>query len=135
MNDTLGFHLYDKWLSNLRKGKKITQFFEDNLYTNIAIYGFGLIGNQMVEELKGTCIEISYLIDKRSNELRETEYTVIHPDEIKELTGVQAIIVTPFDIYLEIERNLKLRIHDNDIDIFSISNIVEYVSMYGKNKY
>ena len=26
MNDTLGFNLYDKWLSNLRKGKKTLNF-------------------------------------------------------------------------------------------------------------
>lgn len=133
MNDTLGFHLLDRWLFNIRQGKRINQFFEDNLYTNVAIYGFGLIGKQVMSELRGTGVEVSYFIDKRSAELKNSEYLIIHPDEMGDFVNVQAIIVTPFDCYYEIENELRQRVRDSDTDVFSISNIVEYVSVYGRN--
>ena len=130
MNDTMGFHLYDIWLSNLRKGKRVRLFFENNYYNNIAIYGMGMIGYQLYEELKGTQINIEYVIDRNASEKKRGDLRIISVGEIKKMKKVDAIIVTPFDQFCDIE-SILLQVVDGYTDIISIEWIIQYISKYG----
>ena len=132
MNDTMGFHLYDKWITNLRAGNKIDIFFEDNLYTTIAVYGYGMIGKQVLAELKDTKINVACVIDKKAGDFDHSSYRIVYPEDIIEYKDVQAIVVTPFDYCAEIEKDLKERINNCSTDIISVLSVVEYVNMYGK---
>lgn len=126
--DTIGFHLYDKWLTNLRNGKRIESFFCDNYYKRIAIYGMGIIGMQVLDELRNSSIKVSYGIDRNAREKRVEGLDVITPNTMKALPQkIDAIVVTPMQYFFEIEKML-LDLIEKKIDIVSIEQIVEYVS-------
>lgn len=131
--NAIGFHLYDKWLRNLRNGKTIESFFYDNYYNRIAIYGMGLIGHQIFDELNGSGIQVCYGIDQKAQEKRIEGLDVIIPDVLKDkLEKPDAIVITPVQYFFEIEKML-LDLTDG-IDILSIEQIVEYISQCGKVK-
>lgn len=128
--DTIGFHLFDKWMQNLRDGKMIETFFCDNYYENIAIYGMGIIGLQVFAELKHSSIQVSYGIDINALEKRIEGLDVVAPDSLKVLPQkIDAIVVTPMQYFFEIEKKL-LDLIEKNTDIVSIEQIVEYVSRH-----
>lgn len=130
MIDTIGFHLYDKWLRNLRNGKNIERFFYDNFYVNIAIYGMGLMGKQVLEELKNSDVQVRYGIDQNAERMIVEGVDLILPDLLKDISQrIDVIVVTPMQYFYEIE-NLLLELADGT-DIVSIEQIVEYVSRHG----
>ena len=123
--DTLGFHLFDKWMYNLRLGKKIDKFFTDNMCKKIAIYGMGVIGRQIFSELKGTEVEVICGIDRNEDKIIVDGLQVINPDYITRIMEVEAIVVTPIQYYIEIEKMICEKGFKGDI--FSIDQVVEYV--------
>lgn len=128
--DTFGFHLYDKWLWNLRYGKTIDGFFRDNFYNKIAIYGMGLIGMQVLEELKDSGIQVCYGIDQNAQEKFVEGLDIIVPDVVKDLSRqVHAIVVTPIQYFFEIEKMLLELTQGTDI--VSVEQIVEYIARHG----
>ena len=133
MNDTMGFHLYDMWITNLRRGKLIDSFFRDNLYNSIAIYGMGMIGRQLYEELKESQIIVEYAIDRNAIQIHSNEVKTITVGQIKDMKKVDAIIVTPFDQFVDIEKIL-FQVVDKEIDIISIEWIIRYISKFGEVK-
>ena len=129
--DFLGFNLFDKWLYNLRENRRISQFFEDNLYQNIAIYGLGKIGRQMCDELEGTNINVCYAIDRAADQIVVENIAVVTPDSITKMEFGHSIVVTPFDQYIEIERTLLGILGNDETDIISINTVIEYISRFG----
>ena len=45
-------YLFDIWLKNMEKGKNVSSYFERNGYKKIVVYGMGMIGKHIVEQLK-----------------------------------------------------------------------------------
>ena len=129
--DILGFHLYDKWLYNLRNGKRLSLFFEDNLYKNVAVYGMGIIGRQVCSELAGSSINVCCGIDRSANNMDYQGLDIIVPEQVNKREDIHVIIVTPFDLYVEIEKELMSRRNNDKIDIVSIETVIEYVSNVG----
>lgn len=130
MIDNIGVCLYDKWLWNLRKGKTMECFFLDNFYSNIAIYGVGLIGMQILEELKNSRIHVCYCIDQNAQEKKVEGMDVIVPNLLGSISrSVDAIVVSPIQHFFDIEKKLLELLHDTDI--ISIEQVVEYVSRHG----
>ena len=120
-----GFNIFDQWIYNLRLGKTIEFFFIDNLYKNIAIYGMGRIGMQMLEELKNSSVSVKYGIDKNAKEMFFDDIEMIEPNKIKEIKDIDAIVVTPVHLFNEIESYiLQLGC---DIDVISIEQVVDYI--------
>lgn len=125
MIDTIGFHLYDKWLRNLRKGKTVDCFFYDNFYDKIAIYGIGLIGTQLYEELQNTSVQVPFAIDVAASEKMVDSLDIIVPAELRyESRNIDAIVVTPIQFFGEIEKLLLDYVRN--IDIISVEQVVEY---------
>lgn len=128
--DVVRFHLYDKWLRNFREGKTIEGFFVDNFYKNVAIYGLGLIGMQVFDELKDSCIHVCYGIDKNAQDKFVEGLDIIAPDCLgRKLQEPDVIVITPIQDFYEIEKMLLGLIKDTEI--VSIEQIVEYVSRHG----
>ncbi len=123
--DTIGFHLFDKWMYNLRNGKKINRFFEDNFYSKIAIYGFGVIGKQIYQELLDSQIEVICGVDQDTTKNAFDNLKIIRLDEIKDRRDIEAIVITPLQYYTEIEE----RIYETGFkgDVVSIEQVVKYV--------
>lgn len=128
--DAVRFRLYDKWLRNFREGKTIESFFCDNFYKNVAIYGLGLIGMQVFEELKDSCVHVCYGIDKNAQDRFVEGLDIITPDCLKKKSQEpDVIVITPIQYFYEIEKMLLGL--TTDTEIVSIEQIVEYISRHG----
>ena len=126
--DTLGFKLYDEWLYNIRNGKRIEKFFLDNDYRVIAIYGMGLIGNQVYSELKGSDVKVACGIDQKGGTIKMSNFKTVFPNEVNEYKHVDAIVITPIQHMLEIET----MIYNEGFrgDVISVEQVIEYVSKH-----
>lgn len=113
----------------------------DILYKNdirhIAIYGGGVLGTILYEHLKGTEIEIKYIVDK--NRYVEFPYmdevNIIQPDKADLLMSLDAIIVTVD--FLRVEESLKsyvkcLSLENLIIDLDEL-NLFQDVTRYIKD--
>lgn len=95
--------MFNQWLINKQEGKKLASFFEDNNYKSIAIYGMSYLGERLVDELKGSGIEVKYAIDKNAANIY-ADVEVKRPTD--NLPGVDAVVVTAVYYFNEIEGEL-----------------------------
>lgn len=111
--------ILDQWLSSYRMGVRVEDFFKKYNYGTIAIYGMGILGRQLKEELKDSEIKISYYID-RSVILGDA---IMKRVSIKdELPEADAIVVTVLGEFEEIYESLKEK---SDAAIIHIGEILE----------
>ena len=61
------YRLTAKWLEIKKKGHSLIEFFENNHFQSIAIYGMAELGRRLYDELDESGVEIKYLIDKSPN--------------------------------------------------------------------
>ena len=83
--------ILSQWLSAYRIGVRVEDFFNKYHYSTIAIYGMGILGRQLSEELAKSKIQILYFIDRR-DVLEENLIKRISIEE--ELPEVDCIVVT-----------------------------------------
>lgn len=57
---------FSKWFVLKKSGNTISNYLKKNGYQKIAIYGFGYLGRNLYEELKGSEIEVQYVIDRKA---------------------------------------------------------------------
>lgn len=112
------FFLMNQWLENKQNGKELEHYFAENGMKRIAIYGMSYIGQRLYEELQESDIEVVYGIDKNAKEVYST-LNIYQPTD--ELPAVDAIIVTAFYFYRDIERELS---RSTEMPIISIEDIV-----------
>ncbi len=97
------YHIFNHWLKLKQQDISCKDYFIENEYHRIAIYGFKELGERLYDELKDSEIEICYIIDKNKDSIW-AEIDVFGMDE--ELPDVDAIVVTPTFFFEEIEREL-----------------------------
>lgn len=85
------FNIMDRWLALKEKNIPIDSLLLKRNYKNVAIYGLGVMGKHLYEELKDSKAQVAYAIDKKADKIF-TDLKVITADE--ELPSVDAIIVT-----------------------------------------
>lgn len=112
------YHLFNKWLMIRQEGKTLVDFFEQNQYKTIAIYGMKEFGERLFDELKGSGITVKYIIDKNIDGVY-ADIDVVTPDE--ELQPVDAIIVTATHYFDEIEESLYQKV---DYPIISLEDVL-----------
>ncbi|MDE7016453.1 MAG: hypothetical protein K2P65_02605 [Lachnospiraceae bacterium] len=115
------YKLLLKWLEIEQKGHSIRSFFVENGYKTIAIYGMKELGERLFDELKGSEVEVKYIIDKRADTMY-ADVDIITPEEPFE--EVDAIVVTAIHYMDEIEEMLEEKV---DYPIFSLKEIVDEV--------
>lgn len=103
-----------KWVSILQQGKSVKDFFVENNYKTVAIYGYHYIGERLFDELSKNGIEVKYAIDQNRSGLRADIEVKKLEDDLEE---VDAVIVTPIFSFNEIEDKL-LEIFDCPIISF-----------------
>lgn len=59
--------ILNQWLMLARKGKRVSYVLEEKQINNIAIYGGGILGRQLYEELADSSIKVMYFIDRNKN--------------------------------------------------------------------
>lgn len=112
------YNILNQWIVLQHEGKKIEQFFINNGYSKIAIYGMGEIGNRLFEELKDSSIEVKYAIDKNADNTYSQIEVYTLDDDLEE---VDAIIVTTAFAFVEIKNSLEQKVN---YPIISLEDVV-----------
>ena len=112
------FLMMNQWVKVKQSGKDLSAYFEKNGYMRVAIYGMGFVGETLLNELRGTQVQVAYGIDKNA----ETIYAdapVITVDEPFE--QVDVIVVTAISYFDEIRESVSKKV---SCEIVSLENIL-----------
>ena len=112
------YNILNQWIILNHAGKKLEQFFINHNYKEIAVYGMGEIGNRLYEELKGSSVDIKYVIDKNAGSAY-SESEIFTPED--KLEEVDAIIVTTVFAFEEIRSMLDKKCN---CPIISLEDVV-----------
>lgn len=102
------FLMMNQWVNVKQEGKNLAQYFFENNFKKIAIYGMSYAGETLVNELKSTEIEVLYGID-RDAEKTCSEIKVFSIDD--SLEAVDAVVVTPIMFFDEISDSLSQKMN------------------------
>lgn len=111
------FDVTNEWIRLKNAGRSLAEYFESNGWNRIAIYGVGELGTRLLEELRGSRIEVVYAIDQKNNKYSEIDVFEIS-DELPE---VDVVVVTPIFAYEEVEEKLM---EVTDCPLVSIEDVV-----------
>lgn len=102
------YNVTNQWLLNKNEEKNVGDYFKDNNYKTIAIYGMGNMGELFYEEVKKTDVKVAYFIDKNAEELYYgiDDIPVVNIKDIESREKVDAIIVTPIYDFESISEDL-----------------------------
>ncbi len=109
---------FDQWLSIRQEGKTLVEYFREHDYKTVAIYGMKELGEHLYEELKGSDVEVRYVIDKNADTIY-ADVDVVTPDEV--LEPVDVIVVTAIYYFDEIEDMLSEKV---DYPVISLEDIL-----------
>lgn len=112
------FLMMNQWVTVKQDGKNLADYFEEMGYKTIAIYGMSYVGERLLEELKGSEIEVKYGIDQNADFI-DSDMEIVTMDD--KLESVDAVIVTPIFFFDEIEEKLSDRI---ECPIISLEDII-----------
>ena len=110
------FLMMNQWVAVKQEGKNLADYFEKQGYKSIAVYGMSYAGERLLEELKGSDIQVQYGIDKNADNIYMDVNIVTMEDELK---PVDAIVVTPIFFFDDIEEELSQKI---DCPIISLED-------------
>lgn len=112
------FLMMNQWVLVKQEGKNLASYFERNNYRKIAVYGMSYAGERLVNELKGSGIEVAYGIDQNADGIYSDIKIVTKEDALE---PVDAIVVTPVFFFQEIEKDLSGKV---DCAILSLEDIL-----------
>ena len=101
------YQMTTEWVKAKQNGKKLSEFLTKLGYKTVAIYGMGITGDRVFEELENTNIEVKYCIDKNAKNIYSV-VNVLSPNET--LAEVDAVIVTTIAYFDEIEEMLSKKL-------------------------
>ena len=81
------------------------------------------LGELLCTELKDTAIKVRCGIDRRLSDKKDCSVNVVHFKDTEEYKDVQAIVVTPFQYFDEIEAQIS---QFTDAYIISLEDIIDY---------
>lgn len=112
------FQMMGGWLEAKLRDMSVAEYCKDHGYNRVAIYGMGLAGQILYEELKGTDVQVLYAIDRnKANVISKVD--IYSPTE--RLPKVDAIIISAITYFEEIADMLQERVN---CDIVSLEDIV-----------
>lgn len=94
------FHLMNRWVKIQQRGIHLYKCLERKGFKKIAIYGMGIVGERLLEELRQSEIEVSYGIDINAKNIYSTLKIVTPSEDFQE---IDAIIVTSIGVFEEVE--------------------------------
>lgn len=109
---------FDQWLQVRQSGKTLVEYFEQHNYKTVAIYGMKELGERLYDELKGSDITVSYIIDQNADSVY-ADVDVVFPEA--DLEPVDVIVVTALFYFDEIEEMLSAQV---DCPIVSLEDIL-----------
>lgn len=112
------FLLMNEWMKTKQEGKEIADFFKQEEYNTVAIYGMSYVGERVYDELKGAGIDVKYAIDRNAATIY-SDIPLYTPED--DLPEVDVIVVTAVAFYEEIRDMLSERV---EIPIVSFEDIL-----------
>lgn len=98
------FLILEQWISNKQNHITVEDYLKQKRYQSAAIYGMGVLGNLLYQELKDSTIQIEYAIDRNANDMH-FDIPVVRPSDPYKKTDV--IIVTVAADYDKVEGYIK----------------------------
>lgn len=109
--------LFDRWLYLLEEGQSISDILIKKGITNVALYGYGITGKHLFNELKNSEVMVTCIIDKYKSNIN-VDVPVIKPQDVTSKVGT--IVVTSTYYYDEIYLELKGKGLKNIISLQSL---------------
>lgn len=111
------YEVTTEWIQTMQNGGCIREYFEKNKYRKVVIYGKGLLGELLYDEIsKAKELEVICFVDKQSS--GESQYgdeiPTIMMEELKD-KEYDIIVVTPVFAYSEIKQELQEIKRDSQI--------------------
>ena len=98
------YHILIRWLQLAQEKKSLAEYFEQNEYQTVAVYGMKEIGVLLCNQLRQEGIDVQYAIDKNADKIN-ADIEIVKPTS--KMPEVDVIIVTAthyFDsIYIELQ--------------------------------
>lgn len=98
------YNMLNQWMMLKQEGKSLEQYFIDNNYKSVAIYGMGEMGNRLYEEFKNSSIQVKYAVDKDAASTY-SELQVVEKNS--DLENVDVMIVTAIYAFDEIKKEME----------------------------
>ncbi len=114
------YDLFVRWIELKQDGRKIEEYFEENDYKNVIVYGMKEAGVLLYNEIKNIGLNV-YAMDK------EPERLNLDIDIYKLSDGIpnaDVIVITPVHYYEEIKEEL---VKKTSADIVSIEDVIWYL--------
>lgn len=108
----------NQWVNLKQEGKNLYSYFEEEGFHKIAIYGMSYMGETLINELRGSDIEVVYGIDRNSSRIYSEVEIFSMEDTLEE---VDAIVVTAITFFDEIEEKLAQKV---ECPIISLEDIL-----------
>ena len=102
------FQLLNDWFMNYQSGIMAGQYLWDKGFHRVAIYGFGVLGERLYQELSGCHVRAVYGIDQRIV-FKDGNFQVEkQPDGTNEIDAIVVTVITEFyDIAAELKKSVK----------------------------
>lgn len=113
------YRLLEKWMTLREKGSRAEQYFTSRGMKKIIIYGLGKMANHLLEDLKGSDINIICAIDRNVIN-KYGGFPVITVEE--KIPEADCIIITPVHEAEAIKRNLTGR---TSLPLISLSEVID----------
>lgn len=110
--------ILEEWIAMYRHGRRVADVLDERGIREIAIYGMGILGSHLYQELKTSGMSVKYIIDRRP--LKGVYNAEICSPGV-ELENVDVVIVTPVYQFEEIERNIR---QVNDVLVVSLRELL-----------
>lgn len=113
-----------KWLYLEQNKRTVAGYLLKNNYSTIAIYGVGMIGRHLFEDLRKYPINIACLIDKRADGIfLNSDVDIITPDV--PIPDVDMVIVTVTGpVLIEVQQMLKTK---TDAEVISFLDLLNSI--------
>lgn len=87
------YSVLNQWLFLKQHEKSLEEYFVNNQYKSVAIYGMGELGNRLYDELENSSIHVKYVVDKEAMSV----FSKVDVRELDEITDdIDVVVVTAF---------------------------------------
>lgn len=100
------YYLLTYWLKICQNGKSLKKYFEEKKYNNVIIYGYGPIGERLMDELRREDINVCLIVDSN---LAEEDSRLGRIEDL-EKQDADVVVVTPTFAYKEIKSSIEKKV-------------------------
>lgn len=117
------WQILDKWVKLSLQGRRVSDFFVQKRYQSIAIYGLGMLGENLVQDMERNGLQVSFAIDQNPYKGRQYDFSVYTIEDEWGEEHADVLVVTvdySFDVIRE-----RLEEKNRNLKIISIREILD----------